>query len=310
MNNFRRIVRWTLKSLFLLFVPVLTLNKTIIRLDTTGNGDCGGIYNISSENDVRLTAAGRLPAGTCAVTLRVDSHSSLQCEKVCIKMSTSQLMTCDVKMMFVPVKFDKSKVEDPKRYDCRNPFPATWCPSADVFYVLVTESVRYPLNKDALYRFDVDLTPHCVPRKDTTMEREARISHKYTVEKSAREKWVYVEGVVVSICLASIFLVALIVFVCYYRAQKNNGPSRYEITKSSSKEPILSTVKSKLPFRSQKRKTQGSTRSTESYHQIAETDPSYNKADVEVADIMQDRSDSASTLVIGQDSKKVAENPV
>lgn len=60
-------------------------------------------------------------------------------------------------------------------------------------------------------------------------------AHKYTVEKSAREKWVYVEGVVVSICLASIFLVALIVFVCYYRAQKNNGPSRYEITKSSSK---------------------------------------------------------------------------
>ena len=75
-------------------------------------------------------------------------------------------------------------------------------------------------------------------------------------------------------------------------------------------EPILSTVKSKLPFRSQKRKTQGSTRSTESYHQIAETDPSYNKADVEVADIMQDRSDSASTLVIGQDSKRMAENPV
>ena len=102
-----------------------------VRLDTTGNGDCGGIYNISLENDVRLTAAGRLPAGTCAVTLRVDSHSSLQCEKVCIKMSTSQLMTCDVKMMFVPVKFDKSKVEDPKvwmikRQITKNKGPEYW----------------------------------------------------------------------------------------------------------------------------------------------------------------------------------------
>lgn len=78
-------------------------------------------------------------------------------------------------------------------------------------------------------------------------------AHKYTVEKSAREKWVYVEGVVVSICLASIFLVALIVFVCYYRAQKNNGPSRYEITKSSSKGIFLTDFQQKSSLKSSNR---------------------------------------------------------
>lgn len=62
-----------------------------------------------------------------------------------------------------------------QRYDCRNPFPATWCPSADVFYVIVTESNRYPRTRENLYRFDVDLTPHCVVRKDRTKEREAKI---------------------------------------------------------------------------------------------------------------------------------------
>lgn len=60
-------------------------------------------------------------------------------------------------------------------------------------------------------------------------------AYKYTVEKSSREKWIYVEGVVVSICLASIFFVALVVFICYYRAQKKTSPQRCEVPKSSSK---------------------------------------------------------------------------
>lgn len=59
-------------------------------------------------------ATGRLQSGTCAVTLRIDGHDDLLCETVCIKMSVSQLQTCDVKMLFVPVTFDKSKVVDPK----------------------------------------------------------------------------------------------------------------------------------------------------------------------------------------------------
>lgn len=309
MPSFRSVFQWTLKTLVFLFVPVMTLNKTIIRLDTTEERDCGKLYNISSENEVRLVATGRLQSGTCAVTLRIDSHDDLQCETICIKMSVSQLHTCDVKMLFVPITFDKSEVVDPKRYDCRNPFPATWCPSADVFYVIVTESNRYPRTRENLYRFDVDLTPQCVVRKDRTKEREAQISHKYTVEKSARERWIYIEGIVVSICLASIFLVALIVFFCYYRTQKSSGPPRCEISKSSSREPILSAVKSKLPFRSHKRKSQGTARSSESYHKIADSDQSY-KPEVEVSDIMQDRTDSASTLVIGQDPKRIAENQV
>lgn len=201
------------------------------------------------------------------------------------------------------------------------------------------------------------------------------------MEKSARERWIYIEGIVVSICLASIFLVALIVFFCYYRTQKSSGPPRCEISKSSSRgtmylfgvgyktlsvcswrlssfclfflfsvatpkhmckvyislyfllnisicywlqwhfniycwllvfffsEPILSAVKSKLPFRSHKRKSQGTARSSESYHKIADSDQSY-KPEVEVSDIMQDRTDSASTLVIGQDPKRIAENQV
>lgn len=74
-------------------------------------------------------------------------------------------------------------------------------------------------------------------------------------------------------------------------------------------EPILSAVKSKLPFRSHKRKSQGTARSSESYHKIADSDQSY-KPEVEVSDIMQDRTDSASTLVIGQDPKRIAENQV
>lgn len=61
------------------------------------------------------------------------------------------------------------------------------------------------------------------------------VAHKYTVEKSSRERWVYIEGIVVSICLASIFLVAMIVFFCYYRAQKSSGQPRCEISKSSSR---------------------------------------------------------------------------
>lgn len=59
-------------------------------------------------------ATGRLQSGTCAVTLRIDNHDDLQCETICIKMSVSQLHTCDVKMLFVPVTFDKSEVVDPK----------------------------------------------------------------------------------------------------------------------------------------------------------------------------------------------------
>lgn len=85
-----------------------------VKLDTTGERDCGGIYNISSEDEVRLMAGGRLLGGTCAVTLRFDNHDTLECEKVCIKMSVSQLQTCDMTMSFVPVTFDKTKVTGPK----------------------------------------------------------------------------------------------------------------------------------------------------------------------------------------------------
>lgn len=74
-------------------------------------------------------------------------------------------------------------------------------------------------------------------------------------------------------------------------------------------EPILSTVKSKLPFRSHKRKSQDPVRSSESYQKIADSDQSY-KPEVEVSDILQDRTDSESTLVIGQDPKRIAENQV
>lgn len=104
----------------LIHSPILSANILIkyhfflVRLDTTEERDCGRLYNISSENEVRLMATGRLQSGTCAVTLRIDSHDDLLCETVCIKMSVSQLQTCDVKMLFVPVTFDKSKVVDPK----------------------------------------------------------------------------------------------------------------------------------------------------------------------------------------------------
>lgn len=74
-------------------------------------------------------------------------------------------------------------------------------------------------------------------------------------------------------------------------------------------EPILSTVKSKLPFRSHKRKSQDPVRSSESYQKIADSDQSY-KPEVEVSDILQDLTDSESTLVIGQDPKRIAENQV
>ncbi|XP_048743522.1 uncharacterized protein LOC125656951 [Ostrea edulis] len=309
MTNRRSIVQWTAEVLLLFFVPVVTLNKTIVKLDTTGERDCGGIYNISSEDEVRLMAGGRLLGGTCAVTLRFDNHDTLECEKVCIKMSVSQLQTCDMTMSFVPVTFDKTKVTGPKRYDCRNPFPEVWCPFADVVYVLVTESNRYPKNTKTFYKFNVDLTPQCVKKTDRMNERETQISYKYTVEKSSREKWIYVEGVVVSICLASIFFVALVVFICYYRAQKKTSPQRCEVPKSSSKEPILVNVRSKLPFRSHKKKGHDLARSSESYHQISDSDQNV-KPDVEVSDIMQNRTDSASTLVIGQDNKRVAENQV
>jgi hypothetical protein len=59
-------------------------------------------------------ADGRLIGGTCAVTLRIDNHDALECEKVCIRMSVSQLQTCDMTMSFVPVTFDKAKVIGPK----------------------------------------------------------------------------------------------------------------------------------------------------------------------------------------------------
>ncbi|XP_062616107.1 uncharacterized protein LOC134277815, partial [Saccostrea cucullata] len=220
MTNPCYIADYVVKISFLLFVPVVTLNKTIIHLDTSEDRNCGGIYNISSENEISLVASGRLQGGTCAVTFRMDNHESLKCGKICIKMTISLLQTCDMKMFFVPVVFDKSKVEAPKSYDCRSPFPDVWCPSADVLYVLVTESNRYPWTTKNHYNFEIDVTPQCVIKTDNTKEREAKISYKYNEKKSAREKWIYVEGVIVSICLASIFLVALIVLYCYYKAQK------------------------------------------------------------------------------------------
>ncbi|XP_061186360.1 uncharacterized protein LOC133194413 [Saccostrea echinata] len=300
---------FAVKILCLLFVPVVTLNKTIIHLDTSEDRNCGGIYNISSENEISLVASGRLHGGTCAVTFRTDNHSSLKCGKICIKMTISQLQTCDMKMLFVPVVFDKSKVENPKSFDCRSPFPDAWCPSADVLYVLLTESNRYPRTTENHYKFEIDVTPQCVTKRDKTKEREAKISYTYHEKKSVREKWIYIEGVIVSICLASIFLVALVVLYCYYKAQKENGPSRSDVPKSSSKKPILSNVRSKLPFRSHKRKSHDSARSSESYQKIMDTDQNL-KPDVEVSDIMQDRTDSASTLVVGLDNKRVAENQV
>lgn len=116
---------------------------------------------------------------------------------------------------------------------------------------------------------------------------------------------------VLNICVRSIYIslyFLLNIFICYW-LQWHFNRYCWLLVFFLFLEPILSAVKSKLPFRSHKRKSQGTARSSESYHKIADSDQSY-KPEVEVSDIMQDRTDSASTLVIGQDPKRIAENQV
>ncbi|KAK3589498.1 hypothetical protein CHS0354_030623, partial [Potamilus streckersoni] len=197
--------------LLLLQLHVAVLAENVL-VDMDSGEFCGEVYHMNSTRNIRVTSKGRAHRGYCGVTLYAPHEESSKCTGTCVTFISSKMSTCDVKVKFTAVVFSKDKEDHTMVYDCRHSDRGPWCWSSDSVRVEVIESYKYSkLWVSHLYSLDIVARAHCDAGKPEGSNNRNELEE--------HDRRILIEGLVVSVSLALIFLVILLVFWCYYKHQ-------------------------------------------------------------------------------------------
>ncbi|KAL3851994.1 hypothetical protein ACJMK2_015683 [Sinanodonta woodiana] len=197
--------------LLLIQLNMVVLAENIV-VDMDLGDSCGEVYHMNSTRQIRITSKGRAHRGYCGVTLYAPHEVNSMCTGICVTFISSKMATCDVKVKFTAVVFSKDTEDHVMVYDCRHPDRGPWCWSSDSVRVEVIESFKYSQRwVSHLYSLDIVAKAQCDTGKpDKSNSRN---------ELEENDRRILIEGLVVSVSLALIFLVILLVFWCYYKHQ-------------------------------------------------------------------------------------------
>lgn len=239
-------------SLVFVFIVCLTVYnvkaQTKYMLDNSNNSDCGKIMKIHPNEEILLTSSGRAPkdVGFCSAVVYAVGKEDQNCHGVCMTVNSQYINVCHAKIQFKGVIFGKD--DDPFReLSCFHRLPSEWCFYSNVLSVEIVETHFYAFEMTSQsYNFSVKVSPLCdnSPFGKEVEAREAA-DRKRAADARSRSRN---HGILVGVCLAIVFLIALLITWCYYK----NKPFRTDVhnypTATVRKGPTFAGFKARMTF--------------------------------------------------------------
>lgn len=238
----------TLSGTVLLISAVVGViqGQAVYSFDDSADNYCGKTIKIHPDERIILKSSGRTSGGFCTGLIYALKKEEKNCHGMCMSVTSQSIDICLAKIQFKGMAFGKD--DDPfKELSCFNRLPREWCFDTNSMIIEIAESHFYneEMTKRS-YNFSVEVNPIC-DESPFGKDIKARQDAKKEREDGARSRN-RVEGILVGVCLAIMFLIILLITWCYYK----NKPFRRDLhnypTPHVHKGPSFAGFKAKITF--------------------------------------------------------------
>lgn len=269
-----------------------------------GESRCGETISINPGNETTVFASGKVPNGHCSIYFRATKDEKYSCEQFCVTIRSIKFDVCYVKVKFTAVNFEKN-ADITKSSDCWSSFENVWCPATTKLQmdVLERDHYHYHFDRNEGYNIAVDIHPVCKQVQPTLLKT---VASNLSLKTEERQKQIKIEGIVVGVCLAAIFLVVLFVMYLYYKSKATNNIPEENSNKTGGVK-LFSNIKSRLINRRKSNVVCIENDTLDSYQRVKQTD---DDADHVVESPQPSTSADVTSDKSGQDEKDICNSSV